>query len=337
MKAAVYCGDRRFAIQQSRPEPPGPGEVLLRVAYCGICGTDIHIFHGAMDHRVRPPSVIGHEASAVVQEVGEGVEGISPGDIVAVRPLEFGPLTPYDKGFQHVSRNMKVMGVDLPGAMQTWWKVPSYTIHRLPKGLPLTVGALIEPTAVACHSVRLSQLVRDEVCVVIGGGPIGLLISLVAREKGARVTLFEINQARLELARSLGLSAFDPNEVEPFQLVEGRTQGAMADVVFEVSGSTRGVEIMSELTSVRGRIVIVAIHPKPQPVDLLRVFLAELRIIGVRLYEPEDFEEAIELASKRGLPLERLITQIRPIEEVQQVFQLIDESPEGMKYLIQCS
>jgi (R,R)-butanediol dehydrogenase/meso-butanediol dehydrogenase/diacetyl reductase len=104
MKAAVYRGHRTFAVGTSEPVAPGPGEVRLNVAYCGVCGTDVHIFHGAMDGRVQPPKIIGHEASAEVAEIGEGV---AVGDRVAVRPLRFGTPTPFDKGSSHVGKNLK--------------------------------------------------------------------------------------------------------------------------------------------------------------------------------------------------------------------------------------
>ena len=110
----------------------------------------------------------------------------------------------------------------------------------------------------------------------------------------------------------------------------------MADVVFEVSGSAAGVEAMTELANVRGRIVMVAIHPQPKPVNLFKFFWSEIRMIGARLYEPEDFEEAIELLGKQRLPIDSLITQVSPIEQTQQVFETIDANPAGMKYVIQC-
>ena len=336
MKAAVYQGDRTFVTGTSTPIAPGPGEVRLNVAFCGVCGTDVHIYHGAMDGRVGPPKIIGHEASAEVAEIGDGVEGISLGDRVAVRPLQFGDPTPFDKGCPHVGKNLKFIGIDTPGAMQSSWTIPAYTLHKLPDSLSLQHGALIEPVAVACHDVRRGEVQSGENCVVLGGGPIGLLIALVARHKGARVLLSEVNPARIALAESMGLQTVNPLETDLVQEVAAWSADAMADVVFEVSGVAPAVEAMTELPNVRGRIVMVAIHPEPKPVNLFRFFWSEIRMIGARLYEPEDFEEAILLAADGALPLDSLITQIDPLEATQQVFEKIDANPEGMKYLIQC-
>ncbi len=336
MKAAVYTGDRQFESGSSEPIAPGAGEVRLHVAYCGVCGTDVHIYHGAMDGRVGPPKIIGHEASAEVAEIGDGVDGVSVADCVAVRPLQFGEPTPYDKGCPHVGKNLKFIGIDTPGAMQGSWTVPAYALHKLPESLSLQHGALIEPVAVACHDVRLGEVQPGEKCVVLGGGPIGLLIALVARQKGAQVLVSEVNPARIALAESMGLRTVNPLEKDLVQEVATWSGDAMADVVFEVSGVAPAVEAMTELPNVRGRIVMVAIHPEPKPINLFRFFWSEIRMIGARLYEPEDFDEAIRLAASGVLPLDALITQVDPLEETQKVFETIDANPAGMKYLIQC-
>lgn len=337
MKAAVYRGSQTFETGTSDPVAPGPGQVRLKVAYCGVCGTDVHIYHGAMDARVGPPQIIGHEASAEVAEIGPDVEGLGVGDRVAVRPLQFGEPSPFDKGCSHVGKNLKFIGIDTPGAMQASWTVPAYTLHKLPDEVSLLDGALVEPVAVACHDVRLGEVAEGEHCVVIGGGPIGLLIGLVAREAGAKVMISEVNKTRLELAESLGLATVNPAEQDLAAAVSEWTGEAMADVVFEVSGSVAGVEAMTELPNVRGRIVMVAIHPQPKPVNLFKFFWSEIRMIGARLYEPQDFEEAIQLVAAKRLPIDSLITQVSPIEEIQKVFETIDANPAGMKYVIDCS
>lgn len=336
MKSAQYQGGKKITIGSSEAVAPAAGEVRLDVAFCGICGTDMHIFHGAMDQRVAMPQIIGHEASATVAEVGEGVSAVSPGDRVAVRPLKFGEPAAFDKGFAHVGKNLKFIGIDMPGGMQSSWTVPGYTLHKLPDDLSLEHGALIEPAAVACHDVRLGRVKAGENVVVIGGGPIGLLIALVAKEKGAQVILSEVNESRLDLAESLGLKIVNPIKSDVPESVSKLTDGAMADCVFEVSGSAPGVEVMTELPNVRGRIVMVAIHPQPKPVNLFKFFWSEIELIGARLYEEEDFDEAIELAAAGKLHLDKLITSINPIDEVQQTFESIDANPDGIKTLIDC-
>ena len=336
MKAAYYEGDRRFRVGEGRAVPPSPGEVRLEVACCGVCGTDVHIYHGSMDRRVKIPQVIGHEACGTIVEIGPGVDNVQVGDRVAIRPLQPGEPAPMDNGYTHIGKNLKFIGIDTPGAMQSSWTVPAHTLHRLPKSLSFEHGALIEPAAVACHDVRLANVTAEENVVVIGGGPIGLLIALIARERGGRVLVSEINPKRIRLAEQLGLATVNPGETDLLEAVEHFTQGALADVVFEVSGTPAGVEAMTRLPRVRGRIVMVAIHAQRQPVDLFQFFWRELRLIGVRVYEPQDFDEAIRLAAAGRLPLDRIVTRVAPLDEVQQVFEEIDQNPAGMKYLLQC-
>ena len=173
MNAVYYHGGGSFTVGAASIQEPGPDEVRLDVAYCGVCGTDLHIAHGAMDARVHPPQVIGHEMSGTVADVGERVAGFRVGDPVVVRPLDTRGETPADRGFSHIGRNLKFLGIDAPGALQASWTVPAFTLHRLPPGVELRLGALAEPLAVACHDVRRGEVAPGETAVVIGGGPIG--------------------------------------------------------------------------------------------------------------------------------------------------------------------
>jgi (R,R)-butanediol dehydrogenase / meso-butanediol dehydrogenase / diacetyl reductase len=310
-RAVYYEGNESFRLGDGEAVPPGPGEVRLDVAFCGVCGTDVHIAHGAMDHRVRAPQVIGHEMSGTVAELGEGVEGFAVGEPVVVRPLDARGEVPADRGLSHISRNLKFLGIDTPGAFQSSWTVPAFTLHRLPAGVDLRLAALTEPLAVACHDVRRAELAPGQTAVVLGGGPIGLLVALVARHTDARVLVSEVNESRAALARSLELDVTTPADVHA--RVRELTDDAGADVVFEVSGAAPAVESMTELAALRGRIVIVAIHPQPQPVKLFDFFWKELELRGARVYEPQDYEHAIELLASGELPLEQLITRVEPL------------------------
>jgi 2-desacetyl-2-hydroxyethyl bacteriochlorophyllide A dehydrogenase len=193
---------------------------------------------------------------------------------------------------------------------------------------------MIEPLSVACHDVRRGGVQAGEEVVVIGGGPIGMLIALVARHAGARVLVSEINPFRVDLARELGLEAVNPLETDLVVLVEERTDGAGADVLFEVSGSASGASTMTQLVRTRGRIVVVAIFSEAPKVDLFRFFWRELRLYGARVYEPEDFDKAIHLAAKGLVPLNRLISDRRPLDDLQMVFERIEASTDLMKMLI---
>lgn len=337
MSAVYYEGEHRFTVGACRVVPPGPGEVRLDVAFCGVCGTDVHIAHGAMDHRVATPQVIGHEMSGTIAELGEGVEGFAVGDSVVVRPLDTRGETAADRGFSHIAKNLKFLGIDTPGAFQASWTVPAFTLHRLPAGLDLRLAAFAEPLAVACHDVRLGRVRADELVVVIGGGPIGILVALVAQSAGARVLLSEVDSFRLEVARELGLDAVHLETEDLLELVAAASGGSGADVVFEVSGSHAGADAMTRLGGARSRVVVVAIYPEPAPVRLFDLFWKELQIIGARVYEPEDYERAIALVAAGAFPLERLITAVEPLTRLPDVFQRLDSDRRAMKILIDCA
>ena len=336
MKAVYYEGGGRFAIGPGEALSPGDGEVRLDVAYCGVCGTDVHIAHGAMDHRVKAPQVIGHEMSGTVAAIGAGVTGFEIGDHIVVRPLDSRGETPADKGIHHISRNLKFLGIDTPGAFQSSWTVPAFTLHHLPAGIDLQLAALTEPLAVACHDVRRAGLAADETAVVIGGGPIGLLIAIVARSRGARVIVSEVNPTRVALASELGFETIDPSSSDLVAEIGMRTDEAGADVVFEVSGSAAGALAMTQIACLRGRIVLVAIYPQAQPVNLFDFFWKELEMRGARVYEPEDYERAIALLAGGELPLARMITSVEPLERLPQVFDELASNPAAMKVLMDC-
>ena len=338
MQAAFFEGNRTLRVGGCVAVEPAAEQVQIRVAYCGICGTDLHLFHGAMAHRLTLPHVMGHEMSGTIAAVGSGVAGWRAGDRVTVRPLDpCGHCPACVAGHSHICHNLKFIGIDTPGALQGMWTVPAHTLHRLPEGLALREGAMVEPVAVACHDVRLSELKEGEFAAVIGGGPIGILVALVAQARGARVVLAEVNAFRLQLARDLGIEAANPLETDLHGLVNERTGGAGADVVFEVSGSQAGADTMTKLPRTRGRIVVVAIFGEAPKVDLFRFFWRELKLTGARVYEAEDFELAIELAASGRLPLAKLITGVLPLGRLEEAMHRMEGGGDCMKILVSCT
>ena len=336
--AVRYTAARVLTTGPADTEPPGPGFVELAPAYVGICGTDLHIFHGGMDARVKAPVVLGHEMSGRVVRVGPGVEGFGPGDAVTVMPLRWdGSCPACVRGFRHVCQNLDFIGIDSPGAMQQRWTVPADTLVRLPASLALDRGALVEPTAVAVHDVARAGVRGGERVVVVGGGPVGVLIALVARGAGAEVRVVELNAHRRALAHKLGLTTWDPAEEEVATLVEEWTEGAGAEVAFEVSGAQGGVETAVDVLAVRGRLCLVAIHPKPREVSLHRFFWRELTLVGARLYERADFERAVALIAEGTIPAEQLISRVVPLRDAAGAFEALEAGGDVMKILVDCA
>lgn len=334
MLTASYAGDRTIKISEAEAVPPGPGEVQVAVAYTGLCGTDLHILHGSMDARVEMPLVFGHEMSGTIAAVGDGVEGWSTGDDVTVMPLSWDGTCPAClAGNEHICQNLDFIGIDSPGSLQPLWNVPAETLVRLPADIRLDHAALVEPVAVAVHDVRRAQLAPGEKTVVIGGGPIGVLIATVARHFGGDVVVIELDEKRRAQIEGLGFTTLDPRAVDQVEWVTEWTGGAGADVVFEVSGAAQAVLGATSLAKVRGTLVVVAIHPTPRPIDLQRLFWRELTILGARVYQRQDFETAVELVSQGVIPADLLITRIVPLSQTQQAFGDL-EAGRAMKILV---
>ncbi|MFE2971257.1 zinc-binding dehydrogenase [Streptomyces sp. NPDC059340] len=336
--AVRYISARTLDTAPAESCAPGAGEVELAPAFVGICGTDLHIFHGDMDARVGAPAVLGHEMSGRVVRVGPGVEGWQPGDAVTVMPLRWDGTCPACRsGHQHVCQNLDFIGIDSPGAMQQRWVVPASTLIRLPESLALDRAALVEPTAVAVHDVGRAKVTEGEKVVVVGGGPVGVLIALVARAAGAEVRVVELSAHRRLLAKELGLTVWDPAADDIGALVGEWTQDAGADVAFEVSGAAGGVDTTVDVLGVRGRLCLVAIHPRPREVNLHRFFWRELTLIGARLYDRSDFEKAVALVADGTIPAERLISKVVPLSQAPAAFEALEGGDDVMKILVDCT
>ena len=337
MRAATYVGDETFHIEDRPEQPPGPAEVRIDVAFVGICGTDLHIKHGAMDRRVDIPAVIGHEMSGTIAALGDGTDGWSIGDRVTVMPLRWcGDCPACVAGHRHICQNLVFVGIDSAGAMQQSWTVSQDLLVRLPDGLALDHAALTEPIAVAVHDVRRSGVGPGDRALVVGGGPIGLLIAAVASAAGVDVLISEPQPFRRAVAEGLGLATLDPLGGDADAAIETWTDGAGVDVAFEVSGTTPGLRFATHSVRVRGRLVVVAIYNEPVPVDLFRLFWRELEIVGARVYEREDFERAVGLVANGSIPATQLITAVEPLERTAAAFTALESGGDVMKVLIDC-
>jgi len=261
--------------------------------------------------------VLGHEVSGTVSAIGSGVNKVVPGDNVVIRPLApCGDCPACDAGHNHICHNLRFLGIDTDGGFAEKWTVPDYTLHKLPANVSLRDAALVEPLAVACHDVARGQLKAGEDALVIGGGPIGLLVAMAARAAGANVTVSEVNTTRLKIIESLGFTTINPVTDNLKDAINRATNNKGADVVFEVSGSQAGVDACTETAAVRGRIVMVAIHPEAPKIDLFQFFWRELELFGARVYQSENYDQAIEMLANGEVATDTMITHVAPLTEI---------------------
>jgi 2-desacetyl-2-hydroxyethyl bacteriochlorophyllide A dehydrogenase len=272
--------------------------------------------------------------SGRIVAVGEGVTDLVVGRAVTVMPTRScGRCAACRRGNTHICHAMDFLGIDSPGAMQSSWTVPAELVLPLPDDVPLHHAALVEPVAVAVHDVRRGDVAAGDHVVVVGGGPVGAVIATVAQGRGARVLLLEPDPFRRSVAEKIGIEAVDPRETDAVALVDERTDGAGADIAFEVSGAPGGVATAIDVLTTRGRLVMVAIHPRPRAVNLHRFFWRELELFGARLYQRDDMAEAIRLVASGAVPAQRLISQIVPVDAVTAAFDAL-EGGGVMKVLI---
>jgi (R,R)-butanediol dehydrogenase / meso-butanediol dehydrogenase / diacetyl reductase len=316
MKASFYRGNRRFETGSApMPEPAG-GEALLRVRRVGICGTDLHIFQGHLDHRVPVGGIIGHETFAEIVTAPAG-SGFSEGDRVVVEPVQFcGTCRACRMGATYLCYNLKVLGVDVTGGMQEYWAVPAARLLKLPDAVSDHDAPLIEPLAVATHDVTRAEVKAGDRVVVFGGGPIGTLIALVSRHRGAEVKVSEINPHRVEMLKRFGLDPIGP-DADVKAVVDEWTGGTGADIAFEVSGSPDAAALVTEVVRVWGTVSIIAIHAEPVPFHLISLFARELRVHGSRLYTRAAWEEAIRLVADGAIDVGPLVSRVIPLDGLQ--------------------
>jgi 2-desacetyl-2-hydroxyethyl bacteriochlorophyllide A dehydrogenase len=333
MRASSYGGAGRFTTVDVPMPKAEAAEALLRVWRVGICGTDLHIFQGHLDHRVPKGGVIGHETFAeVVEAPAEG--GFKTGDRVVVDPVvSCGGCRACRIGAYYLCQHLKVRGVDVTGGMQEYWTVPVAQMLRVPDALSDDQAAVVEPLAVATHDVDRAGVKRGDRVLVFGGGPIGTLIALVARERGAEVAVAEINPYRIDILESYGLTTVGP-DIDPHRFVKAWTNDDGVDVAFEVTGNPAAVRVVTDVVRVWGTVSIVAIHAEPMPVNLYRMFERELTLQGARLYSRRDWEEAIRLAASGAVSLAPLVSRTIPLDGLQEGMQQALAGGPVMKILV---
>ena len=312
---------------------PGAGESLLRVRRVGICGTDLHIYQGHLDHRVPHGGIIGHEVFAEVVGSPPG-SGFAAGDRVTVIPmLSCETCHACRMGASYLCHHLKVLGVDAPGGMQDYWAVPTDRLVKVPDSISEHDAPLVEPLAVAVHDVGRAEIKSGDTVVVFGGGPIGCLIALVGSLRGARVKVVEINPHRVEMLKRFGLDTLGP-EVDVIRTIRDWTDGRGADVAFEVSGSPDAARLVTEVVRVWGSVAVIGIHAEPVPFSLYSLFARELRVHGSRLYTRAAWEEAIQLVATRSIAVGPLVSRVISLEELQEGMEVALSGGPVMKVVV---
>ena len=337
MKQSVMTSPGTIEFHEVPVPEPGPGEVLLRMKRIGVCGSDIHVWHGK--HALTPyPVVQGHEVSGVVQKVGKGVKGLAAGDAVTFQPqVTCGTCYPCRHGAYHICDNLKVMGFQTTGAGSEYFAVDASKVLKLPRGMDLEHGAMIEPEAVAVHALGRAGSVAGLKVLVLGAGPIGNLVAQTARGLGAaKVMITDVSEFRLGKATECGIElCVNPSTTD---LASAVTQGfgeGKADLILECVGSpatiTQAVAVARKGTG----IIVVGVFGDKPVVDMGTVQDRELRLIGTLMYREPDWKKAIELVKSGTVKLAPLITDHFPFLNYTKAYEYIEANRErAMKVMI---
>lgn len=338
MKKMFFMGEEKFQLQQVPMPVPGPDELLVRNAACGVCGTDIHIFHGEPGSaEVVPPVVLGHEYSGVVEETGKNVTGFKKGDHITVDPNIYCGVCRFCRGGKkQMCESMEAIGVTRDGGFAEYSVIPASQAFLLNKDLDLEAGAMAEPLACCIHGIDLANIRAGDTVLVIGGGAIGLLMVQLAKLSGAsKVLLSEPVAFRRQLGEQLGADAsFDPISKNPAEEIQRLTGLQGVDVVIECVGKTAATKQAFE-TAAKGATVLLFSVPSVEAtyqLPLFEVFKKELVIKG-SFVNPDTHARAVELLNSGKVQVKPLFTHRFPLEEVEKAIEM-QQSAESVKVLV---
>ncbi len=338
MLQAVMTQPGTIEIHQIEKPSPGPGQVLIAVRRIGVCGSDIHVYHGLHPY-TSYPVVQGHEVSGLIAEVGGGVQGFRAGEPVVFMPqVTCGKCYPCQHGMYHICDQLKVMGFQTGGAAQEYFPVRAEMVLKLPPGISLDQGAMVEPVSVAVHALRRGfggalDEVQGKGVIVLGAGTIGNLVGQVARASGARqVLISDISEYKLEMARRSGLMQTVNSVRQDMGQVIMETFGAdKADLILECVGVQDTIRQAVDYARKGSTIVVVGVFGKKPQVDLGLVQDRELSLVGTLMYQKADYERAIQLIASGRLQLDALVTQRFAFNDYLQAYQAIEAS--GGQYM----
>jgi L-iditol 2-dehydrogenase len=341
MKALLLSEYKHLAVADLPTPAPSAGEVLIRVAACGICGSDVHGYDGASGRRI-PPIVMGHEAAGVVAGVGEGATSYRIGDRVTFDSTVYcGDCEFCWRGEVNLCEHRQVVGVSCgeyrrAGAFAEYVTVPERILYRLPDRLSFSDAAMLEAVSVAIHAVRVAEVADGESALVIGAGMIGLLILQAARAAGcSRIFVADVDATRLELARSLGADAvINSSEESLTSRIEELTSGRGVDVVFEAVGRPETVAAAIDCTRKGGTVALVGNISPEVSIPLQKVVTRQIRLQG-SCASAGEYPQAMDWMADGKIKVAPLITAVAPLEDGPSWFaRLYAREPNLMKVVL---
>ena len=343
MRAAVLESREKMVVRDMADPPLRHGCVAVAPKAVGICGTDLHVYLGTMEHRVPYPAVLGHEFAGVVTDVADDVEGIEPGQPVAVdNVISCGHCPRCAEGQLNVCENMNVFGIDSHGAMAERAVVPARLVHRFPPSLPIHFGIMAELYSIAVHASRRTKIEPGDFAVILGAGRLGLSLLDVMRLSPARqIVSVDVDPFRLELAREIGADVtLNPRECNVAEEVKRLTDGHGADKVVEAVGHPvevegQGTPVWQAFEMIRnaGQVTLLGQGEQTEQVYWREFVLKEATVVASRL-NLGDFPRAIGLIGSGRLHPDKIITHRVSLDEAPAAFADLAAKKPGMVKIV---
>ena len=338
MKSAVKDRPEPGIWVKEFPKPtPGPGEALVRVHRASICGSDVGLydFSPAYAGFAKLPIIPGHEFAGEVAELGESTSGFHVGErVVAESVLTCGACAHCTSGRSNLCINFRIFGIHVNGGFSEYVSVPAKHLHHMRGKLSFEQAAIIEPLAVCCHAINeVAKVNPTDIVVVLGPGPIGLLAAQVARAKGCRdivISGIDVDEKRLAIASNLGFRAVNSSKENLVEAVLKSTRDIGADVVAVAAGSGQALTQACDCVRKGGKILNIAIYPKPVELTVTNLVRREISVLGTFGSTWKNYEEAMDLAADNRVALQSLVTHSFPIDDAKTAFEKA-KAKEGCK------
>lgn len=327
MRALVYEGPRQMNIREVELPVPGEDEILIKVAYSGICGSELSGFLG--HNSLRQPGIIfGHEFSGTIVGTGKSSAGLSVGQRVTANPLiTCGHCRQCKRGQQQLCLNRKLLSASLPGSNADYVKVPASFVYPLPDRVSLEQGAMVEPIACAVRAVELASLSPSDSVLIMGMGPIGQLIMQVVKLHGVQnIIAVDMNNDRLKMVEQLGAKTINPQEADTIVKVREFTEGYGVDVAIDAVGAGITRNTCIQCASVGGTVIFTGLHEANSTLPINDMIRTETRTIGAFAYSTTNFETALRWIVEERIGLKEGIV-MAPLEEGAHWFEQLLGSP----------
>ncbi|MFS0824495.1 zinc-binding alcohol dehydrogenase family protein [Bacillus sp. 1P02SD] len=315
-----------ISLEVEKPEIKNPDDVLVKVKRVGICGSDMHIFHGT-NPLATYPRVVGHEVAGEVVAVGENVSLLKAGDHVVVEPISYcGECYACRKGRPNVCEKLSVFGVHEDGGMREFFVLPENQLHALDPSLDWDEIVLAEPYTIGAQANWRGNVDKGDTVLIQGAGPIGICVLKMAKHAGAKVMVSDLKDERLAFAKENGADwVINPGNESVEEKVMEYTNGEGANVVIDAVCLPQTFELGPKVTSIAGTVVCLGFDERPASISQLPITKKEITIVGSRL-QTNQFKKVVQLLNDNKLQSNGLITHKFPIEQVQEAFKFVEEN-----------